>query len=91
MSRDRRVLFSMRAGAVVGLGSTLPLWSDAGERWGFLLLLSLPGIIVALPLGCMGVIGNAHDPNAVVIALVDACFYAWLSYRLMKWKGRLAG
>jgi hypothetical protein len=67
----------------VAFGSTVPLWFDLGEAWGFLLLFSLPGAVIAFPLGVMGVAGTAHGPSVVVIAFVDFLFYAWLFYWLM--------
>jgi hypothetical protein len=68
---------------LVACASTFPLWRDVGEGWGVLLLLSLPGAIIAFPLGAMGVVGNAHDPSLAVIACIDFLFYAWLFYWLM--------
>ena len=82
MSRSKTLAVAVLAGVLAGFVSTLPLWIDGGEAWGLLLLLSVPGFIVAFPLGAMGIAGNMHDPNAVVTGLVDALFYAWLLYWL---------
>lgn len=84
MSRGIKLLIAMLLGGLVAIASVLPLWHDIAEKVGdFLLLFSLPGAIIALPLGAMGVVGNAHDPNAAVMAVVDCLFYAWLFYWLM--------
>jgi hypothetical protein len=42
------------------------------------LLLSLPGVFVAVFIGLSGVLGNVHNPNEIVIAVVDVFFYALL-------------
>ena len=83
MRRGTRLLLAVLLGGLVAGVSTLPLWRDLGEAGDFLSLFSLPGALVALPLGAMGVVGNMHDPNAVVMAFVDGLFYAWLFYWLM--------
>ncbi len=84
MNREAKSLgIAVILSGLVTLASTVPLWRDLGEGWGLLLVASLPGAIVAFPLGVMGVAGNAHDPSLAVIASVDFLFYAWLFYWLM--------
>ena len=81
MKRETRFLTAILLGGILAFVSTLPWWCNFGEMVGsFLTLFSLPGAIVALALGAMGLIGNAHDPNIVVIAVVDGLFYALLFY-----------
>ncbi len=79
----KSLLLAVLLAGLVAFGSTFPLWLDFGEAWGGLLLFSLPGAIVAFPLGAMGLVGNAHDPSLAVIASVDFLFYAWLFYWVM--------
>ena len=84
MSREAKLFIAVALGGLAAFASTLPLWRDIPEGVGtFLLLLSLPGFIVAFPLGVIGFVGNAHDPNIIVAAVVDGLFYAWLLYWLM--------
>ncbi|MGA8937897.1 MAG: hypothetical protein WB439_01915 [Acidobacteriaceae bacterium] len=84
MSRQfKSLMLALLFGTLVAVVSTLPLWRDLGDAGDFLLLFSLPGAIVALPLGAMGLVGNAHDPNFVVMAMVDDIVYTWLFYWLM--------
>jgi hypothetical protein len=84
VSREGKAfLTSVLFGGLVSCASTIPLWRDVGEVWGGLLLFSLPGLIVAFPLGAMGIGGNAHDPSAWVTAFVDFLFYSRLIYWLM--------
>jgi hypothetical protein len=74
----------MLVGGFVTAASTLPLWRDGLGAWsGFLLICFIPGFVIALPLSVTGLVGNAHDPNVIVIALVDAVVYGWLIYWLM--------
>jgi hypothetical protein len=88
VKRRKTLLIAVSIGAVIGFVSTMPLWIDGGEAWELLLLISLPGFIVAFPVGAMGIVGNMHDPNAVVTGVVDALFYAWLFYWLITWRNR---
>jgi hypothetical protein len=84
VKRETRFLIAILLGGLSAFVSTLPLWRDFGEMVGsFLMLFSLPGFIVAFLLGAMGLVGNAHDPNIIVIAVVDGLFYALLFYWLM--------
>ena len=91
MSAQRRFLTAVLLGGLVAFVSTLPLWVDGAENWDLLLVFSLPGVLVALPLGVMGIAGNMHDPNTVVTGLVDGVFYTWLFYWLMKRRLRSDG
>jgi ABC-type Mn2+/Zn2+ transport system permease subunit len=84
VKRETRFLIAILLGGLSAFVSTLALWRDFGEMVGsFLLLFSLPGFIVAFLLGAIGLVGNAHDPNIIVIAVVDGLFYALLFYWLM--------
>jgi hypothetical protein len=75
-----KLLTSFLISLVIAILSTIALWWDEGYRFGFLLILSLPGLIVAFPVAMMGIAGNVHDPSAAVTGGVDVVFYTWLFY-----------
>ncbi len=89
MSRDTRTLVAFLLAALIAFGATLPLWHEMHMNTvgaivaDFLLLFSLPGALVAFPLGYMGIGGNMHDPSVVVMGVVDFLFYWWLFHWLM--------
>jgi hypothetical protein len=75
---------SLAAGAVAAFAFTYGFYDGAPEiPWQFLIPFSLPGVLIALPLSLFGV-GNVHDPNPIVIALVDFLFYSFLAFKLLQ-------
>jgi hypothetical protein len=63
-------------------GATLAAHGHDFLGVGVLMLLSLPGTIVAMPLALAG-LGNVHDPNLMVIDAVDFAVYAGVIYWLL--------
>ena len=81
------LIFAFSLAALVAIGSTFPLWNDAGARLGFLVIVSLSGIIVGALSAMIG-LGNMHDPNVIVIAVSDTLFYTWLFFWLIERRSR---
>ncbi len=75
---------SVVVGAVAAFAFTYGFHDGASRiPWQFLIPLSLPGALIAMPLALVG-LGNVHDPNLILITLVDFLFYSFLAFKLLQ-------
>ena len=81
-----RVLIAVLLAGLISWCATREMHGNMSHVWDPFTPLTIPGVLVAMPLAMFG-LGNVHDPNLLVIDVVDFVFYSVLLYWLMgRWR-----
>ncbi len=84
--RILRVLIAVLLAGLISWCATREMHGNMSDVWGPFTPLTMPGVLVAMPLTIFGM-GNVHDPNLRVIDMVDFVFYGVLLFWLMeRWR-----